>query len=903
LTTLQLDDAKPKVTDFGLAKFTQDGADLTGSGQVVGTPHYMAPEQAAGSKQTGPAVDVYALGAILFECLTGRSPFQGNEPMSVLVQVVTDPAPDLRSLRSDVPRDLSAVVMRCLNKDPRRRYSSAEELANDLQRFLDGRPTRARPVTIRERTWLWARRNPAVTALVATLAAVLVVAFGAVTYLWIEARDTAQRERFAKERAELAEGHAVAAHSQATAALAHLEFARAVTWCEEGRIREGLDLFVHAVELAEATGGTDLARVARLNLAAWPRELPRQRVAFPHAQQPRLAAFHPDGTHMVTAGRGSAVQLWNTSTKRKVRTYRPGIIKPFYRLTGVTYWTVAISPDGKSIAAGSSEGSITVWNTDSPDPRMSFDAVEGEENVWSVAFAPDGTLWANDGQSGLKQWNIQGLKPKLVRHGQPTSETRAGILQVIAVAPDGRRIYSGDRAGAILEWNAEKATELRNWDAGGWVQDLAVSPDGKRIAATGPAGIARIINLDANRVERDIDLASVYGNGIAFAPTAPFLLTSDGDGTVRTWHRESGMPIGQPFRFSGEVTKIRFRPGSEEFAVPAGNSVFLCKIPDPPGDLVTAGYGQRVRGLDIAPTGKQVAISDDEGFELLDPFTARRLQRVDYSFSWPYYRRQDAPLTLRFDPNPKRPRVFRGTRSGLDYLAVPGGHWAKTVAASGLDRIGRIDFLDGGRIVLAADDRLVARWDAEFRHRPTVEPVENMPAGVEVRALAARPDGQEVLIAFANRVVFLDPETLKPRRPGWTTGDEILDTKYTPDGTRVLIGRRDNVAELRNAKDGALAARPMPHGKAVLAVAVSPDGKVLLTGSRDGTARFWDAQTGLPIGAPLRHLGPVTHLVYAPNGDHALTGTGTGHVLLWDTPPAAAKGTPVDLRAAIQRRD
>ena len=604
------------------------------------------------------------------------------------------------------------------------------------------------------------------------------------------------------------------------------------------------------MELAETTGETDLARVARLNLAAWPRELPRQRVAFPHAQQPRLAAFHPDGTHMVTAGRGSAVQLWNTITHEKVRTYRPGIIKPLYRLTGVTYWTVAISPNGKSIAAGSSEGSITVWNTDSPEPRMSFEAVEGEENVWSVAFAPDGTLWANDGQSGLKQWNIQGSKPKLVRHGRPTSETRAGILQVIAVAPDGQRIYTGDRAGVIREWDAETAVEVRNWDAGGWVQDLAVSPDGKRLAATGPSGIARIIDLNANRVERDINLASAYGNGIAFAPTAPFLLTSDGDGTVRTWHRETGMPIGQPFRFSGEVTKIRFRPGSEEFAVPAGHSVFLCQVPDPPGDLVTAGYGQRVRGLDLSPTGKQVAISDDEGFELFDPFTAKRLQRVDYTFRWPYYRRQDAPLTLRFDPDPKRPRVFRGTRSGLDYLAVPGGHWAKPVAASGLDRIGRIDFLDGGRIVLAADDRLVARWDAELRHRPTVVPIEQVPPGVELRALAARPDGQEVLIAFANRVVFLDPETLKSKRPGWTTGDEILDAKYTPDGTKVLIGRRDNVAELRNAKDGTPAARPMPHGKAVLAVAISPDGKLLLTGSRDGTARFWDAQTGLPIGAP-----------------------------------------------------
>jgi WD40 repeat protein len=119
----------------------------------------------------------------------------------------------------------------------------------------------------------------------------------------------------------------------------------------------------------------------------------------------------------------------------------------------------------------------------------------------------------------------------------------------------------------------------------------------------------------------------------------------------------------------------------------------------------------------------------------------------------------------------------------------------------------------------------------------------------------------------------------------------------------VLIARRDNRAELRVARTGALVIPPLEHGKAVLAVAVSPDGRVLLTASRDGTARFWDATTGLPLGAPLRHIGPVTHAVYARNGEHVLTGTGTGHVLLWDVPPAAAPGTLAELRARIARRD
>ena len=130
----------------------------------------MAPEQAAGNSQIGPAADVYSLGAILFECLAGRPPFQGDDPMSVLVKVVIDTSPDVRSLRPGLPRDLGAVVARCLDKDPRRRYATAEDLANDLRRYLDNRPTKARPTATHERIRLWARRNPAVAGLLAALA-------------------------------------------------------------------------------------------------------------------------------------------------------------------------------------------------------------------------------------------------------------------------------------------------------------------------------------------------------------------------------------------------------------------------------------------------------------------------------------------------------------------------------------------------------------------------------------------------------------------------------------------------------------------------------------------------------------------------------------------------------------
>src|SRR5579883_305897 len=147
-------DGTPKVTDFGLAKRLGGPSGLTAAGEVMGTPGYMAPEQAAGG-EVGPAADVYALGAILYECLAGRPPFRAANPVDAVLEVVSDEPVPPRQLRAGVPRDLEAVCLECLEKDPRRRYPSAAALADDLDRFLRGDPVRARPLGLRKRLGWW----------------------------------------------------------------------------------------------------------------------------------------------------------------------------------------------------------------------------------------------------------------------------------------------------------------------------------------------------------------------------------------------------------------------------------------------------------------------------------------------------------------------------------------------------------------------------------------------------------------------------------------------------------------------------------------------------------------------------------------------------------------------------
>ena len=236
-------DGTPKITDFGLARRLEAGAGLTQTGVPVGTPSYMAPEQARGqTRAIGPAVDVYALGAILYELLTGRPPFRAETPTETVQQVIyQDPAPPSR-LNAKVPRELETICLKCLHKEPERRYASAAALADDLKRFREGRPILARPPSLGGRLWRWARRNPAAAALVATALALVGLAVGG--GFWLQRQQAERRAETARR-----EGR------QSKAAEAVLEQAADLEkhgrWPEARAVLEGAPSLVDTVALAD----------------------------------------------------------------------------------------------------------------------------------------------------------------------------------------------------------------------------------------------------------------------------------------------------------------------------------------------------------------------------------------------------------------------------------------------------------------------------------------------------------------------------------------------------------------------------------------------------------------------------------------------------------------------------
>jgi hypothetical protein len=212
---------EPHVTDFGLAKRVaspgcQPGEYLTQTGAIVGTPSYMAPEQAAAKKGLTTAVDVYSLGAILYELLTGRPPFRGGNDLETLLLVIDQEPARPRALNPRISRDVETVCLKCLDKDPQRRYGSADALAEDLERWLRGEPIRARSVGRPERAWRWCRRNPVVAGLIGMVAATLVAGTALSSYFAVRANDRAEDAVREKDRAdrrgEEAEANLYAAH-------------------------------------------------------------------------------------------------------------------------------------------------------------------------------------------------------------------------------------------------------------------------------------------------------------------------------------------------------------------------------------------------------------------------------------------------------------------------------------------------------------------------------------------------------------------------------------------------------------------------------------------------------------------------------------------------------------------
>jgi WD40 repeat protein/serine/threonine protein kinase len=836
---------QPKITDFGLAKKLDAGPGQTASGAILGTPSYMAPEQAGGQKKVvGPLADVYALGAILYELLTGRPPFRAATVIDTLMQVLTDePVPPSR-LQPKLPRDLETICLKCLHKEPGKRYATAAALAEDLQRFLEGRPIAARPVGRAERAWRWCRRNPVVAGLLAGVAASLVLGTVVAWVLAVQARSEARRAEDEKTRADEKTEEARAKEQQA------LSEKRRAEWLAYA---SQMGLAQREWQDGNLRHAGDLLAASPAHLRGWEYNYlytlvyKQQRILRGHKGPVNSVAFGPDSKRLASASLDQTVTVWDSATGKQIRT-----------LKGHTGWvlSVAFSPDGKHLASGGADTTLRVWDIQTGQGLRTLKGHSG--GVQSVAYSPDGQhLVSASADHTVRVWDMGTGQSTLTLKGH------AGVVSSVAFSPDGKRLVSGSKDGTLKVWDAQTGQELLTLKGeSGPVSSVAFSPDGQRLAS----GSARsIVVWDAQTGQ---ELLTFKGHTlpvtcVAFSPDGKCLASGGGGGT--------GWPslLLQP-RSGGEVKVWDARTGQETLTLKRPKTGVRCVAFSPDGQiLASANEGIFRRGTVRDATTHQI-IEDESVLERIYPPSEVELwpaQTVEAALTLKGH--ADRVSSVAFSPDSKT----LASASEDHTVKVWDVHTGQeTLTFKG--HTGPVDSVtfspDGKRLVSAsgAEAPLLppAPGEGKVRRLPGGEAM----AG-EVKVWDART-GQEALTLKGQIVTF----------KGQSRG--LLTVAFSPDGQRLLGGgSQDNAPKLWDARTGQ---RALPlkkvHVQGVNSVAFSPDGQRLASASADRSIKVWDAQTGQVILTLRDRTGPVHSVAFSPDGQHLATGGGDNNLKLWD---------------------
>jgi WD40 repeat protein/serine/threonine protein kinase len=928
---LEKSSGRAKITDFGLARTQEVRAErLTQTGAIVGTPPYMSPEQITAPQGIDPRSDVYGLGVVLYEMLTGEPPFRGLLHL-VLQQVAHEEPRPPRSLNDTIPRDLETICLHCLHKEPSRRYPSAGALAEDLRHFLAGEPIQARPIRPWERSLKWARRRPAIAALTAAVLVITVLGFGLVGWQWLraeaalgQASEKAKAEAEANRQLEQTLYFNLIALAQRELLLENWGRAEEIlAECDE-RWRDWewhyLRRLRHAPPLTLALGertvmgqGFDLAFSPDSRLLALPSgqntikvwevvdgergALTPRFILRGHTERVLGVAFSPDGQRLASTSEDKTVRIWDLAARPK----RGEFLSPRRTLRAHTdrVLGVAFSPDqGRLLATASNDRTVKLWNASTGELLFDLPGQSILHEHVHLAFSPDGRRLASGSKNNtVRVWDVATGQEAftLVGHAQPVFN--------VTFSPDGRRLVSASQDGVVKVWDlppgelgvstpggrvlAPRHT-LTEHSSGVWC--VAFSPDGQRLAVGGAVSddSVRVYEAATGR-----PLLALRGHirlvSVAFHADGRRLASAGFDKTVRLWDTKTGHEILTLGGHTDLVGRVLFSPDGQRLASASADGtvrVWDASPFDEAADRRTTtlrGHSGEVYGLAFSPGGRRLAsASADKSIKLWNTTTGQEVLTLDGH--------KHAVFSVAFSPDARR--LVSGSNDKTAKLwDTQNGKVLYTL--DGFQRLVRsVAFSPDGRTIATGSVQLVQLWDAEtgqeLNRRVPADPV-------LVHCVTFSRDGKHLAAVGTNKtakVWKVDSGEEVCSFPGHLT--RVRSVAFHPKGEYVASGDGDFKVKLWNPTTGREIKTLSGHTDFVEGIAFSPDGRYLATASWREVI-LWDAKSFKEIQKLGRFAGRIWCVTFSPDGKRlAAAGgyKGKGEIKIWDASFWDKKPTP-----------
>ena len=842
------DQGLPLVADFGRSRRIEGDSELTVTGAVLGTPSYMAPEQATGRKGAVTTLtDVHGLGAILYTLLTGRPPFRADSAAEAVERARSD-APDSPStIRPETDQDLETICLKCLEKDPSRRYASARAVAEDLERWIEGRPILARPVSRTERAWRFCRRNA--RAIVLSAAAIGLLATGAVGF--IVGRRAHQAAAWSDREARRQE-HAL--HGQQYSR----DVKHASQLCLDNRPGEALELLD---PYRPSPGAPDFRSFA------WHYVHRLATVGRPplrgHRGEIYFAVFSPDGTTLATAGQDRTARLWDS------RTGTPGLVLQGHN--DEINW-VAFSPDGRKLATASDDRTVKLWDTASGHLESTLDG--HDDRLVAAVFTPDGRrLLACGRNNKLVVWDLATSRKCGLYDVSPN-----GTLQSAAISPDGRALaVAGERAVICDLAGGRAPLRLEGYDAP-QVNSVAFSHDGRCLAAAGKSGVVNLWETDGWKLKTRFRVHRGDTESWAVAPHDRTLVSVGGYGIIQLWdcatRASDTISTGQD-----RLWCAAFSPDGRNLATTSKDgTVKLWQLPLDRAHIPIAIPASSDPSIAISADGRRLIIADDNGSVWTHDMGRGHLISVrQFGAGLPIRRSvlsHDGGLlvtvaedgtTIRWDvASGRRLEGFRDPAMAERILGIsPGGEWIAEAAA-------------GNATIL---------WDTACGSPRRLEG----PAG---HLLVFSPRGDSFSIwgwgTLSPQVWDLSSATVRsPRMAGHKSS--MSAQAFSPDGALLASGSDAGAIILWAAPSLDRLAHLYGHEDGIGSLAFSQDSRTLASGGRDRLVRLWDIGSRMEILTLKGHSGPVKQIRFSPDGSSLATWAraegGGCEVFLWRATP------------------